>query len=88
MEALEALGLMEKTHATEVRVTATRTNDPEKLTERELVDVTAVFRSLETGLREATIRCCDLQRAMKQLGLNLADQELVDIPNKIARDGL
>ena len=35
-----------------VRVTATRTNDPEKLTERELVDVTAVFRSLETGLRE------------------------------------
>ena len=37
---------------------------------------------------QATIRCCDLQRAMKQLGLNLADQELVDIPNKIARDGL
>ena len=30
-------------------------SNPEMLTERELEEVTAVFKSFETGLREATI---------------------------------
>ena len=68
----EALGLLEKKHTTSVKVTSTITNHPDKLTNKELEDVTAVFRfseivlsiqlmfkwkfrTLETGLREATI---------------------------------
>ena len=66
----EALGLLEKKHTTSVRVTRTLTNHPDMLTDKELQvtchvsrvpcnvllqDVTAVFRSLETGLREATM---------------------------------
>ena len=39
-----------KTHSEE-----TMANNPEMLTERELEEVTAVFKSFETGLREATI---------------------------------
>ena len=31
------------------------TNNPDMLTDRELEEVTAVFKSFETGLREATI---------------------------------
>ena len=66
-------------------------------------DVTSVFRSVETGLREATmdpkvfnkvwslslyfVSLKDLQVAMKMLGLNPSDQELLDIPNKISRNG-
>ena len=30
----------------------------------------------------------DLQRGMKMLGLNPSDQELLDIPNKISKNGL
>ena len=51
----EELGLLEKKHTTTVRITRTTTNHPEMLTNKELEDVTAVFRSLETGLREATM---------------------------------
>ena len=51
----EELGLLEKKHTTTVRTTDTIANHPEMLTNRELEDVTAVFRSLETGLREATM---------------------------------
>ena len=39
----------------QVRVCTNMTNHPSLLTDRELDDVTAVFRSFETGLREATI---------------------------------
>ena len=39
----------------QVQVCNTATNHPTMLTEKELDDVTAVFRSFETGLREATI---------------------------------
>ena len=39
-----------KTHSDE-----TMANNPEMLTERELEEVTAVFKSFETGMREATI---------------------------------
>ena len=42
---------------------------------------------METGLREATMDPKDLQVAMKMLGLNPSDQELLDIPNKISRNG-
>ena len=44
----EALGLLEKKHTTTVKVTSTVTNHPEMLTSKELEDVTAVFRSLDT----------------------------------------
>ena len=47
--------MLEKKHTTTVRITRTTTNHPEMLTNKELEDVTAVFRSLETGLREATM---------------------------------
>ena len=38
-----------------VRVCTNMTNNPDMLTDRELEEVTAVFKSFETGLREATI---------------------------------
>jgi hypothetical protein len=79
------------------------TNNPDLLTDRELEEVTAVFKSFETGLREATIHpkvtalflplCLsgpsfkDLHKAMKRLGLNPTEQEVVDIPNEIAKSG-
>ena len=55
------------------------------LTERELECITTVFRSFETGLRGATIQPSDLHPAMKMLGLNPTEQEVVDIPNNIAK---
>jgi len=70
-----------------VRVCTNMTNNPNLLTDRELEDVTAVFRSFETGLREATIHPKDLHKAMKMLGLNPTEQEVVDIPNEIAKSG-
>ena len=39
----------------QVRVCTNMTNNPDMLTDRELEEVTAVFKSFETGLREATI---------------------------------
>ena len=118
----EALGLLQRRHTTSVKVSTTLTNHPDMLTDKELEvdnlntevktveiidqDVTTVFRSMETGLREATmdpkvlkkfllfcswqceVHFQDLQVAMKMLGLNPSDQELLDIPNKISRNGL
>ena len=46
----EALAL-ERPIITEVKVNSTITNHPDMLTDKELENVTAVFRSLETGLR-------------------------------------
>ena len=43
------------------------------------------LRSLETGLRGATIHQHDVQTAMLMVGLNPSDQECVDIPNEFAR---
>ena len=43
----EALGLLEKKHTTTVKVTSTIINHPDMLTNKELEDVTAVFRSME-----------------------------------------
>ena len=39
----------------QVGFTVKMASNPEMLTERELEEVTAVFKSFETGLREATI---------------------------------
>ena len=55
------------------------------LTDREMECITTVFRSFETGLRGATIYPSDLHPAMKMLGLNPSEQEVVDIPNNIAK---
>jgi len=80
--------LEDKPTLTEVRVCTNMTNNPDMLTDRELEEVTAVFKSFETGLREATIHPKDLHKAMQRLGLNPTEQEVVDIPNEIARKGL
>ena len=60
----------------------------EELSEKEMEAVTMVFRSFETGLREATIYSKDLLPAMKMLGLNPMEQEIVDLTNEIAKNGL
>ena len=60
---------------------------PEDLTEKELDVITTVFRSYETGLREATINPKDLHSAMKMLGLNPLEQEIIDLTNNIVRNG-
>ena len=64
--------------------------------------ITTVFRSYETGLREATILpkvgifmaeiflikwYQDLHAAMKMLGLNPMEQEIIDLTNNIVRNG-
>jgi hypothetical protein len=64
------------------------TKHPEQLTDRELKDVTTVFRSFETGLRTATIHSKDLHTAMKRLGLNPTTQEAAVISNQISQEGL
>lgn len=57
------------------------------LTELELEDVTSVFKSLETGIRSGTIMAKDLTKALKMLGVNPLEQEIMDITNEIARNG-
>ena len=57
------------------------------LTASEMDAVTTVFRSYETGLREATILGRDLHAAMKMLGLNPLEQEIIDLTNNIVKDG-
>jgi len=73
---------------TVVKVNQSITNHPDEFTCSELEAVTAVFKSLETGLRQGTIFPKDLHRAITRLGLNPTDQEIVDISNYIAKDGL
>ena len=51
----EALAQEGRQRITDVKVNNSITNHPEMLTHNELEMVTAVFRSLETGLREASI---------------------------------
>jgi len=57
------------------------------LADWEMEVVTKVFRSFETGLREGTILPKDLNSALKMLGLNPLEQEVLDLTNEIARDG-
>ena len=80
---------------------------PERLTERELVDVTTVFHAFESGVRSGTMHqdwlkevwkysiniqsnqskfhYLQLYKAMNMLGLNPNEQEVIDIPNHVAR---
>ena len=66
---------------------ASRTLDSE-LSEKEMEAVTTVFRSFETGVREASIDTKDLVAALKMLGLNPMEQEIIDVTNEIAKNGL
>ena len=81
----EALVLNDIPLPTEVRVNKYLTNHPDEFTRKELDDVTTVFKSLETGLRQGTIFPNDLYRALTRLGLNPTEQEIVDIDNYIAK---
>ena len=81
----EALVLNDIPLPTAVKVNRFVTNHPDEFTRKELDDVTAVFKSLETGLRQGTIFPKDLHRALTRLGLNPTDQEIVDIANYIAK---
>ena len=51
----EEIDLDDKPMNTNVRVCYNKTSHPDMLTEKELESVTTVFRSFESGLREATI---------------------------------
>merc|ERR1711915_899184 len=73
---------------TTVNVCYDMTSHPDMLTEKELEAVTTAFKTFETGVREATIYPKDLQKAMQMVGLNPDEQEVIDIPNELARAGL
>ena len=60
----------------------------ECLTVKELDDVTTVFRQYEIGLRGGCIDVKDLHPALESLGLKVMEQEVIDMTNAIARDGL
>ena len=62
--------------------------DKNEFTESELEAVTMVFKQYETGVREACIDVKDLLPALVSLGLNMMEQEVTDMTNTIARDGL
>ena len=59
-----------------------------EFTDSELEAVTMVFKQYETGLREACIDVKDLLPALVSLGLNMMEQEVIDMTNTIARGGL
>ena len=70
-EEYESFLLEGKRPISDVKVTTDTSNHPDMMTDKELEDATAVFRSLETGLRGATIYPEDLHKAMKRLGFFL-----------------
>lgn len=70
----EALVLNDIPLPTDVKVNKYVTNHLDEFTQKELDDTTAVFKSLETGLRQGTIFPKDLHRALTMLGLNPTDQ--------------
>ena len=51
----EEIDLDDKPINTNVKICYNKTSHPDMLTEKELESVTTVFRSFESGLREATI---------------------------------
>ena len=59
-----------------------------EFTDSELEAVTMVFKQYETGVREACINVKDLLPALVSLGLNMMEQEVIDMTNTIAKDGL
>ena len=70
-EEYESFLLEGKKVVTDVKVTTETLNHPDMMTPKELENATAVFRSLETGLRGGTIDPEDLHKAMKRLGKKL-----------------
>lgn len=68
--------------------TSSKPKPETELSDKEMEAVTTVFRSFETGLREASIDTKDLVAALKMLGLNPMEQEIIDVTNEIARNGL
>lgn len=62
--------------------------EPDSLTGPEMDVVTVVFHQFETGLREGTIYTRDILDALKALGLNPGEQEVIDITNEVAQNGL
>ena len=58
------------------------------MTANEVVFECLVSRQFETGVREATIDARDLLDALKCLGLNTMEQEIMDLSNNLSRDGL
>ena len=76
-----------------LKVSRTMANHPDMLTVNELHNVTSVFRSMEKNKKknreeDGTILPEDLPKAMRNLGLNPSEQEVIDIPNYITRKGL
>jgi len=59
-----------------------------ELTDEEREAVTIVFHQFETGLREGTIFTKDALDAMKALGLNPGEQEMIDMTNEVNINGL
>merc|ERR1712062_424277 len=59
-----------------------------ELTDEEREAVTMVFHQFETGLREGTIFTKDALDAMKALGLNPGEQEMIDMTNEVNNNGL
>merc|ERR1711874_731099 len=59
-----------------------------ELTDEEREAVTIVFHQFETGLREGTIFTKDALDAMKALGLNPGEQEMIDMTNEVNNNGL
>merc|ERR1712117_967130 len=60
----------------------------DEFTQSELEMVMSVFKQYETGLREACIDVKDLHIALVSLGLNILEQEVIDMTNTVARNGL
>ena len=60
----------------------------ERLTAGEMEMVMSTFKQYEVSLRGACIDVKDLLPALVSLGLNMMEQEVTDMTNTIARDGL
>lgn len=74
-----------KKESTKRKTTSTAVDD---LTSEEREAVTIVFHQFETGLREGTIFTKDALDAMKALGLNPGEQEMIDMTNEVNVNGL
>ena len=64
------------------------TRQEERLTAGEMEMVMSTFKQYEVSLRGACIDVKDLLPALVSLGLNMMEQEVTDMTNTIARDGL
>ena len=67
---------------------AAMTRDQERLSQGEMEMVMSTFKQYEVSLRGACIDVKDLLPALVSLGLNMMEQEVTDMTNTIARDGL